>query len=256
MSEKRLGEILKERRESLNLSVEEVAKATKLKKSTILALENGNYKELQEPIYIRGFLKIYTSILDLDYNKLSPILDKELRSAGKLEEEEKEGNKRLGFLFLLTGILVTIIIFVFVFYRGPLGFIIRRETQTNRVEVSQQNESIEEEVKPLEKVILEEPPPKEERVAITETPSQRIPEKKEIFVEIKGLDYSWLRVIVDGNKVFEGFLNTGDLYSWKGKEKIVVRTGNAGGINITINGKNLGTLGKKGEVLEKEFFPE
>ncbi|MBC7319410.1 helix-turn-helix domain-containing protein [bacterium] len=258
MSERRLGEILRERRESLNLSIEEVAKVTKLKKSTILALENGNYKELQEPIYIRGFLKIYASVLDLDYNKLSPILDRELRLAGKLEEEEEKNNRRLKLFFLITGIVITIAVFVFilVFYRNPVSLIIRQETQSSKVEVPQQVKESTKEVKPLEKLVLEESQPKEEKITVTETPSQVIQKEKEVSVEIKGLGYSWLRVIVDGNKVFEGFLNSGDFYSWKGKEKIVVRTGNAGGISITVNGKNLGILGRKGEVLEREFLPE
>ncbi len=258
MSERKLGEILRERRESLNLSIEEAAKATKLKKSTILALENGDYKELQEPVYIRGFLKIYASLLNLDYNKLSTILDEELRLAGNLEEEEKRDIRKLKPLFLLIIIIVIIIVFIFLiaFRQGPLGFIVRRETR-NRVEISQQIEKpTKEELQPLEKLVSEEPKPKEEKVTIKETPAQVIPEKREVSVEIKGLDYSWLRVIVDGNKVFEGFLNNGDFYSWKGKEKIIVRTGNAGGISITVNGKDLGILGKKGEVLEREFLPE
>ncbi|MCX7795101.1 MAG: DUF4115 domain-containing protein [bacterium] len=257
MSERRLGEILRERRESLNLSIEEAAKLTKLKKSTILAFENGNYKELQEPVYIRGFLKIYASVLGLDYNTLSPILDKELRLAGKLEEDEKRNSKGVRFLFVLTGIVVTVIIFVFVlvFHRGLLGFIIRQEAQTNGMKISLQKESNKEEVNPPERSVLEEFKSKEERVTITKPSSQVTSERKEISIEIKGLDYSWIRVIVDGSKVFEGFLKTGDFYSWKGKEKIIIRTGNAGGINIIVNGRNLGILGKKGEVLEKEFLP-
>lgn len=258
MSERKLGEILRERRESLNLSIEEAAKATKLKKSTILALENGDYKELQEPVYIRGFLKVYASLLNLDYNKLSPILDRELRLAGKLEEEEERNNRGLKPLLLIISIIVIIIVFVLiiVFRHGTLGFIVRRETHTNRVEISQQiEEPAKEETQPLEKMVSKELQSKEE-VTVKETPSQVIPEKKEISIEIKGLDYSWLRVIVDGNKVFEGFLNNGDFYSWKGKERIIVRTGNAGGISIKVNGKDLGILGKKGEVLEREFLPE
>lgn len=260
MSERRLGEILRERRESLNLSIEEVARVTKLKKSIILALENGNYKELQEPVYIRGFLKIYASLLNLDYNILSPILDRELRLAGKLEEEEEKDRKgRKFFYFLITGIVVVIAIFVFifVFYRNPVNPTVKQETQPNRIETLEQiEEAVKEETKSPEKLTLEKPQPKEEKITVTETSPQVIPKEKEISVEIRGLDYSWLRVIVDGNKVFEGFLNSGDLYSWKGKEKIVIRTGNAGGISITVNGKSLGILGRKGEVLEREFLPE
>lgn len=252
MSEKRLGDILREKRESLNLTIEEVAKITKLKKSIILALEKGDYKELQEPVYIRGFLKIYASILGLEYKELSSLLDKELKEAGKLEEEE-ERDKKTKVLFLfssLVAILAIIFIMVFILHWNPMNIIFKIERQAPKIESLQ----------PRESGPSKEAPNITPRTETTEvkTPEFIPPTKKEkeVSVTIKGLDYSWLRVIVDDKKEFEGFINGGDSYSWKGKEKIIVRTGNAGGISITVNGKELGILGKKGEVLEREFLPE
>ncbi|HOL55920.1 MAG TPA: DUF4115 domain-containing protein, partial [bacterium] len=100
---------------------------------------------------------------------------------------------------------------------------------------------------------VEEPEPK-----IEETTTEEVvtPVKKEVAVEIKGLGYSWVRVIVDDEKVFEGFINSGDLYSWKGERNIVIRAGNAGAVNVVLNGKDIGVLGKSGEVVEREFIPE
>lgn len=253
MSERKLGDILRERRESLNLTLEEVAQITKLKKSVILALEKGDYKELQEPVYIRGFLKIYASMLGLEYRELSPLLDKELRQVGKLETEEEERDKKIKFFFLFSGLVVALVIIfitVSIFHWNPINIIFKIEKQAPKIESIQPRESgISKETPSI--------PPKSEttEVKIPEIipPSKR---EREVSVTIKGLDYSWLRVIVDNKKEFEGFINTGDSYSWKGKEKIIVRTGNAGGVSIIVNGRELGILGRKGEVLEREFLPE
>jgi cytoskeletal protein RodZ len=241
VNEKKLGDILRERREALNLSIKEVADATKLKKSVILALEEGDYKELPEPVYIHGFLKLYASVLGLDYRDLSPLLDKELRSAGKIEENNIEKGHNLSWTILIVIIVVGIVVSLFYFLSS------RRQTQSPKT--------------------LEQPPPISKS---TGEPTERTPillpkstdkggstevVKKEIILELNGLDYSWIRVIVDEKKVFEGFINKGDHFIWKGKEKIKVRVGNAGGISIILNGKDLGVLGKRGEVLEKEFLP-
>lgn len=247
MNEKKLGDILRERRESLNLTIEEVAVITKLKKTTILALEKGNYKELQEPVYIRGFLKIYASVLGLDYKELSPLLDRELKAFGKIfEEEEERPKKKPWFLFFGIAIIILALVFYYISTRLP-----RVESPKGKVEITQPVQ-----VKPEPKAEMPkiEEKPKVEEKPVTQKAS--LPIKKEVLVEIKGLGYSWLRVIVDDKKVFEGFIDNGDSYSWKGEKKINIRVGNAGAVNVTVNNKDMGVLGKKGEVVEKEFLPE
>ena len=256
MSERRLGDILREKRESLNLTVEEVARITKLKKSTIIALEKGDYKELQEAVYIRGFLKIYASLLGLDYRDLSPLLDRELKLAGKLEEEEKERKVQVPLLFtsIIAFILIVILIIVFVFHWSPRGIIFKAEKQSPKIEAVQPEKAESPKEFPIiEKTRQESKTPE---TKIPETIPPKVQKEKEVLVEIRGLDYSWLRVTVDDKKVFEGFLKSGESYSWKGKERITIRTGNAGGISIRVNSRDLGTLGKKGEVLEREFPAE
>jgi len=257
VSERRLGDILREKRESLNLTVEEVARITKLKKSTIIALEKGDYKELQETVYIRGFLKIYASLLGLDYRELSTLLDRELKLAGKLEEEEKEKKVQFPLLFtsIIAFILIAILIIVFVFHWSPRGIIFKAEKQSPKIEAVQPEKTEPQEEFPIIEKTRQESKTPETKIPEA-TPLPKVQKEKEVLVEIRGLDYSWLRVTVDDKKVFEGFVNSGDFYSWKGKERIIIRTGNASGINIKVNGRDLGSLGKKGEVLEREFLAE
>lgn len=61
----RLGQRLKEERLSKNLSIEEVAKATKIRPQFISAIEQSNYKNLPSKAYAHGFVKNYVAYLGL-----------------------------------------------------------------------------------------------------------------------------------------------------------------------------------------------
>lgn len=63
---------------------------------------------------------------------------------------------------------------------------------------------------------------------------------------------SWVRVVVDGNVAVEGVYPAGTLKTFHGKQA-VVRIGNAGGVDIVLNGRDLGKLGASGDVVERTF---
>ncbi len=62
-------------------------------------------------------------------------------------------------------------------------------------------------------------------------------------------DSVWMAVGADGNPPQEIFLKPKQQYRWKAQEKFIVTLGNAGGIHFTMNGKDIGVLGKRGAVL-------
>jgi hypothetical protein len=63
---------------------------------------------------------------------------------------------------------------------------------------------------------------------------------------------SWLRVSVDGNVSIEGTFPAGTTKTFHGNVALV-RVGNAGGVQLTVDGKALGRLGHSGDVVEKSF---
>lgn len=63
----------------------------------------------------------------------------------------------------------------------------------------------------------------------------------------------WLEVKADGKTVYEGTLKKGDSQTWKGTDKVTVRVGDAGAVSFSVNGKDLGTAGKTGQVANKIF---
>jgi len=74
-----------------------------------------------------------------------------------------------------------------------------------------------------------------------------------VEVELLILERAWLQVHVDGEKVFEGVFDEGTRITWSGKERVAVRCNNAGGVEVTLNGQKLGPLGKRGQVVDREW---
>lgn len=81
------------------------------------------------------------------------------------------------------------------------------------------------------------------------------PQKTYDGVEVTGKfsDDCWIEVKADGKVVYEGTLKKGDSMDWKGQENVTVRAGNAGAVEFTVNGKDLGKAGKEGQVANKTF---
>jgi len=71
-------------------------------------------------------------------------------------------------------------------------------------------------------------------------------------LEVRLSASSWLRVTVDGNVSMEGTFPAGTVRQFRGKTARL-RIGNAGGVEIIVDGKSLGTLGAAGDVVERSF---
>ncbi|MDR7484152.1 MAG: DUF4115 domain-containing protein [Armatimonadota bacterium] len=74
-----------------------------------------------------------------------------------------------------------------------------------------------------------------------------------VTVEVQASARSWLRVVVDDQPVFEGFLAAGDSQRWQGRTTVALRAGNAGAVQVTANGRPVGVLGQTGEVVDRTF---
>ncbi len=77
MSMRTVGQVLKQTREEKFYTLEEVEKATKIRKELLEALEEGRYQKLPPPAFIQGFIKNYGKFLSLDSEKLLAIFRRE-----------------------------------------------------------------------------------------------------------------------------------------------------------------------------------
>jgi cytoskeletal protein RodZ len=80
-----VGEQLKQAREAQKLGIHEIVDLTKIRGDHIRSLEAGNYSVFSAPVYIRGFVRTYASLLHLDTAKILEQLGRELADSGQID---------------------------------------------------------------------------------------------------------------------------------------------------------------------------
>lgn len=65
----------------------------------------------------------------------------------------------------------------------------------------------------------------------------------------------WIKIGIDGGEPKEVLLREGERFTWKGAEGFSVVVGNAGGVTLTYNGRELPALGAQGEVIMLKLPP-
>lgn len=86
---KEIGELLKQRRESLNVTLEEVSSVTKINVKSLQALEAGELDKLPAKTFVRGFVQTYAKYLGLNSQE---ILDKLQTTLGSTRPKPAESN--------------------------------------------------------------------------------------------------------------------------------------------------------------------
>ena len=80
-----VGEQLRSARETQKLAIHQVADWTKIRSDHLRALEEGNYSVFSAPVYIRGFVRTYATLLKLDSTVILQQLSQELAGSGPVE---------------------------------------------------------------------------------------------------------------------------------------------------------------------------
>ncbi|MBU1853460.1 MAG: DUF4115 domain-containing protein [Candidatus Omnitrophica bacterium] len=283
-----LGKTLKRIREAKKLSIEEASEKTRISKKILQTIEEDRLNELPSEFYARGFIKTYSRFLNASEEKkikeyLSGIQQKE-KPILILEGEKVPGDwflkhkKYIGIaviaIFSMWTILFSVVQVTKFVKNTSAKFKIqmakRREAKEEQKKKIEQKKKADEEKKKKEaaekkKAAAKIARPEQSRkdlpapssaatatVASSKVSSETTtPVKKEnIELEIIAHYNSWVEIISDGELVFRGILKKGTEDIWKAKKEMKLEVGNAGGVELTLNEKKLGTPGKKGEKKE------
>ena len=126
----RIGQELQEERKRQNFTLEEVARATKIREGFLSAIERGDHKKLPSPAYAYGFVRNYAKFLglpvekslalfrrDFDEKKSIEVLPKGLTSPGEFSIPKFKIGRSA---FLISIILVIVAAFLLFQYRSAL----------------------------------------------------------------------------------------------------------------------------------------
>ncbi len=89
-------------------------------------------------------------------------------------------------------------------------------------------------------------------VEAIESAKPKVYEGLEVEIRV-GPNATWIRVETDDSEAFEGLVAAGVGKTFTAKEKISLRTGNAGSTKVFVNGVEQESLGGEGEVVEHEY---
>ena len=89
----------------------------------------------------------------------------------------------------------------------------------------------------------------------TETPTPTPTRAGGVRLQIMVTERAWLQVTVDGQELPGELLETGAEREWEAKDRLYFICGNAGGVEVTVNGQELGLLGERAQVVEKIWTP-
>jgi cytoskeleton protein RodZ len=112
-------------------------------------------------------------------------------------------------------------------------------------------------VSPAPQVPPANTPAKNPATAAPKTPPETTapPAPGEFVVLIQAREDSWTTITADGKTVYSAILSAGDQRAIRGRKEVIVKAGNAGGIDLRFNGKELNRLGDSGQVRTITFGP-
>lgn len=238
-----LGDVLREARSRRALTLGQVEEATKIRKKYLQALEEEDYAALPAPVYARGFLQAYAECLGIDpafalnlYLPPSSVAAREGFRPAASGIREGSSIPLRGFLALLLAVVGVAALFFlysqYLTFASNQGTVVAAPTAPPTT--------------PTAVVVLAPLP----TPMPTATPRPSPTPVLGVEVVVKVTERCWLRVVADGASVpiFEGAMEVGETRTWKAKDRLDMRIGNAGAVDATVNGMRQGKLGASGEV--------
>mgnify|MGYP003857624737 CR=1 FL=1 len=228
-----VGRRLREARISLGYTLDDLEERTKIRKRYLAALEEERFGDLPGRVYAKAFLRTYARFLDLDPEELAAQFDQAfpVEKSEPLEIKHSPVARRPRYTNYLVVLCIIGGLLIFNALYRALGGPDENATQPPENTPPRQ--------------LVEEPKQKPGQVA-------QQPQGVNLKLDVTG-DACWTQVVVDGKPAFEGMLTGGDVQVFQGREKIWIKLGNAGAVRIEFNGKEIGYLGKTGEVVSHEF---
>lgn len=230
-----LGQELRRERELRAVTLKEIANLTKISLRYLQALEEDRLDILPGPFFVKGVIRAFAKAIgaDEDYflNKYHADV---LLQTYAVDRDRKiidrglpvRSRSRLYAIIVISGLALAILLsFLFL-------------TPHKRVRDSSAR-----------------PQPAGERLQTVVAPPPRVLEpvlqaqKTPLELELSFLAETWIQVYVDGELVIDGLKRAGEKAACQAQKEFILHTGNAGGFDLTINGKPGKSLGGPGIVL-------
>lgn len=248
-----LGKTLKKAREAKQLSVDEISERTRIPRKIISAIEEDRLGEISSVFYARGFVRSYSKFLGCGDEKA---VREYLTGSEKKREEPRlllENERVPGDWFIKYRKNIAVVVFV-IFGIWMLGLgLVRVKKFAGNVSVKYRAYLAKKKEDAAGKALKVKPvtPPEEKKgKGEKKAGSASMAEAKKtagVELEITALDNTWIQVKSSGELLFKGIFKKGSMDTWHAKKEITLELGNAGDVRLKVNGRDVGSPGKRGE---------
>lgn len=251
-----VGEILRRTRVHYGQTLDQVAVVLRIRASQLEALEQGDISKLPGRVYAIGFVRSYSEYLGLDGDKMVHLFKEQ--SVGKQKKPDLSFPVPASESKVPNAVIIASSLFGFLVLVGFIAFLMFPKEPKNGVPPVPET---------LTKTQLNEAP---SLVAQTATPETKSSESTEVpssapegqalaplppntnRIVIEVTDASWVEIKnAQGAAILRQVLKPGDIYLVPEEPGLIMATGNAGGLKIKVDGKEIKPLGGVGEIRRK-----
>jgi cytoskeleton protein RodZ len=252
------GERLRREREMRGITLDEISESTKISRRHLESLEKEDFDALPGGIFNKGFVRAYARYLGIDEDQAvadySSVHSDQSVPADQFpldvhDKPDPQLNPRRSPVPLVLALIALLVVLAVVWVRnrtrhteGPANIAPAATTGT-----SVQNAS----ATPAEAV-----PPDTGTATPSATPDQATPAtvpEHTFVVLVKAKEDAWVSLTADGKKTWAGILRADTQKLVRAGKKIEIYTGNAGGLELSYNGRPLGAIGSESEVRTLTF---
>jgi cytoskeleton protein RodZ len=263
------GDKLRREREMRGITLEEISESTKISRRHLESLEKEDFGSLPGGVFNKGFVRSYARFLGIDEDQAAadyaaiaqetpPLEDKfPLEVHEKPNRELNPKNSNLPLILALAALLGVMIGYA-VWFRNkkPQTVASASASAAANITGSQTGDTSPGPTSYARQTASRKPPaPISANGSLTGSSRQsestdaeaRSKAEHKFTILIQAKEDAWISVIADGRTITQGVLAQDRRKLVRAGKQIVLRTGNAGGIEVSYNGKPLGALGNESE---------
>jgi len=233
-----LGALITKSRTDARLTIEDLAKVTNIPSTLLRDMENDNFKKCGGETYARGHLRNIAAKLGIDERVFLDLFEVEVTAPTKpIRELLNENNvtmpyqepKRISWKVLAAGSAAALVLF------AGAQIIFSNMNSVKDPEVI---------------ATISATPSNSPSVSVTPSAAASPVVAGGVIVElVASRGTTWLYATNENGKVlFSGQVRKGTSKSFSEAAQVNLRVGNAGGVDISVNGKDVGSVGANGVV--------
>jgi cytoskeletal protein RodZ len=280
------GANFRKARESAGLTLEKIAADTRISTRFLTAIENEAFQLLPGGIFNRGFIRAYAEYLGLDSEQAVADYDRMASAAQETIDVTRDADQPIRRspewnLYIVAAAILLVLM-------AAYYFVTRKSASTGQVPpaavaaapettdghdapVPLAGDTVPQPEEPTVTAappVVSTPPPAQATTPVNSAPSPspspspppRLPSTASVptalAVDLAVIDATWVKVTTDGTVAVSDILQAGETRRFSAGESIDVTIGNAAGVTMQVNGRELGSLGTSGRVREFKITPE